>query len=98
MEKPQYSKEQIVAWISRFKYGNVNDRSYQKEIIDIFVNAVYVYDDKIVFTYNFKDGCHTMTLQEIEAALGSDLEQIAPPQNAPESNDSGVFLCVFLTF
>lgn len=79
MEKPQYSKEQIVAWISRFKYGDLKDRAYQKEIIDIFVNAVYVYDDKIVFTYNFKDGCQTMTLQEIEAALGSDLEQLAPP-------------------
>ena len=26
--RPQYSKEQIVQWISRFKYGNINDKAY----------------------------------------------------------------------
>ena len=39
----------------------------------------YIYDDKLVFTYNFKDGTETITLEEIEAAFGSDLNQIAPP-------------------
>ena len=39
----------------------------------------YIYDDKLVFTYNFKDGTETITLEEIEAAFGSDLNQSAPP-------------------
>lgn len=81
MERPKYSKEEIVGWISRFKYGNVHDRAYQKEIIDIFVNAVYVYDDKIVFTYNFKDGTETLTLRDIEAAFGSDFTNFSPPKS-----------------
>ena len=79
IERPQYSKEQIVAWISRFKYGSIDDPAYQKEIIDIFVNAVYVFDDKLVFTYNFKDGSQTITLDDIKAAFGSDLEKSSPP-------------------
>ena len=33
----------------------------------------YVYDDKLVFTYNFKEGTETISLAEIEAALCSDL-------------------------
>ena len=35
--------------------------------------------DKLVFTYNFKDGTETITLAEIQAAFGSDLTQVAPP-------------------
>ena len=80
MTKPRYTKEQVVSWISRFKYGNVDDPQYQKQIIDTFINSIYVFDDKLVFTYNFKDGTETITLAEIQAAFGSDLTQVAPPQ------------------
>ena len=78
--RPQYSKEQIVHWISRFKYGSINDKAYQREIIDVFVNSVYVYNDKLVLTYNFKDGTQTITLKEIEDALSSDMNCVAPPE------------------
>ena len=80
LEKPKYTKEQIVSWINRFKYGNVDDIEYQRQIIDTFINAIYVYDDKLVFTYNYKDGSATITPEEIEEAFGSDLTQVAPPR------------------
>ena len=80
MARPRYTKEQVVSWISRFKYGNVDDPQYQKQIIDTFINSIYVFDDKLVFTYNFKDGTETITLAEIQAAFGSDLAKVAPPQ------------------
>ena len=79
MTKPRYTKEQIVSWINRFKYGSVDDPQYQKQIIDTFINSIYVFDDKIVFTYNFQDGTEPITLAEIEAAFGSDLAKVAPP-------------------
>ena len=79
IERPRYTKPQIVDWISRFKYENVNDTNYQRQIIDAFINAIYVFDDKLAFTYNFHDGTETITLKEIEAAFGSDLSQVAPP-------------------
>jgi len=92
MERPKYSKEEIVQWISRHKYGNIDDKDYQKEIIDTFLNSVYVYDDRLVFTYNYKDGTETLTLKEIEAAFGSDLTQVAPPRKKPDlSTKSGFF-------
>ena len=101
MARPRYTKEQVVSWISRFKYGNVDDPQYQKQIIDTFINSIYVFDDKLVFTYNFKDGTETITLAEIQAAFGSDLTQVAPPSwsanfddtasNAVSSRLSGLF-------
>lgn len=78
LERPKYSKDEIVKWISRFRYGSIEDKAYQREIIDVFVNSVYVYDDRLVLTYNFKDGTQTLTLKEIKAAFGSDLEMSAP--------------------
>ena len=89
IQRPRYTKEQIVNWISRFKYGNANDPEYQKQIIDTFINSIYVFDDKLLFTYNFKDGTEPITLSEIEAAFGSDLEQVAPPESPGEEHSPG---------
>ena len=44
-----------------------------------FINAIYVFDDKLVFTYNFKDGTEAILLKAVEDAFGSDLTQVAPP-------------------
>ena len=79
MQKPKYTTEQVVSWISRFKYGNVDDPDYQKQIIETFINSIYVFDDKLLFTYNFKDGTEPISLDEIKAVFGSDLAHIAPP-------------------
>ena len=80
MAQPVFTKEEIVKWISRFKYGNINDKAYQREMIDTFLNSVYVYDDKIVFTYNFRDHSETVTLDEIEYVFCSDVNDCPPPE------------------
>ena len=77
--KMNVRKEEIVDWISRYKDGNINGLDYRREIIDTFVNSVYVYDDKLILTYNYKGGSRTLTLKEIEAALSSDLTSMRPP-------------------
>ena len=69
LERRTFSKEEIVEWIGKYKNGNINDPDYRKEIIDTFVNSVYVYDDKLILTYNYKDGSQTLTLQEINATM-----------------------------
>ena len=68
----------------------MDDIEYQRQIIDTFINAIYVYDDKLVFTYNYKDGSATITPEEIEEAFGSDLTQVAPPQTL--HFDAGFFV------
>jgi DNA invertase Pin-like site-specific DNA recombinase len=76
IQKPMLTHEQISFWISKFKDGDIDDPLYRKNIIDIFVNSVYLYDDKIVLMYNYKNGTKTVSLSEIEC---SDLDDGAPP-------------------
>lgn len=80
LERRKFTKKEIMDWVSRYKDGNINDPDYRREIIDTFVNSVFVYDDKLILTYNYKDGSQTLTLQEIEAALSSDLTGMCPPK------------------
>ena len=68
----------------------MDDIEYQKQLIDTFINAIYVYDDKLVFTYNFKDGTEAIPLKAVEDAFGSDLTQVAPPSTLLR-NQEGFF-------
>ena len=92
VERRKFTKEEIVERISKYKYGNINDFNYKKEIIDTFVNSVFVYDDKLVLTYNYKDGSQTLTLQEIESALSSNLTSMCPPNKSPVLTDGAFYL------
>ena len=92
LERPQYSREDIIQWISRFKGGDPNDKAYQRQIIDIFLNSIYVFDDKLVFTYNYKKGSQTVSLDEVFAAFGSDSRAGASPNTCLVTRQ--VFFCI----
>ena len=89
LERTQYSREDISEWISRFRYGDPNDKAYQRQIIDIFLNSIYVFDDKLVFTYNYKNGSQTVSLSDIFAAFGSDSRSRTPPNKTGQRNQKG---------
>ena len=87
-EHPILPKEEIKYWISKFKDGDVNDMRYKQKLIDTFVNSVYLYDDKLIITYNFRDGARTITFEEVN---NSDLVQDGPP-----NKDKGELLSRFV--
>jgi len=73
------TKEQIRFWLSRFKNFDTSNENHRRTLVDTFVNAVYIFDDKTVLTFNGKDGTETVTLKEIQ---GSDMDDCASPTNA----------------
>ena len=68
--KRKCTEEQIVGWSERFKDGDPNDLKYQKQIIDVFVNSIYVFVDKQVMSYNDKDESETISLKDVQQAFG----------------------------
>lgn len=88
MHKPLLTREQIAFFIYRFRKFDVTKREQRQRLIDSFVNAVYLYEDKIILTFNYKDGSKTITLAEVE---GSDLSVLGAPRR---STPLGVLLFV----
>ena len=72
IEKTPMEKDQIVFWISKFKDGDIDDPAYRQSLVDIFLNSVFLYDDKLVLAFNWKDGCKTVSLAELESAMSGD--------------------------
>lgn len=67
LQKPKLTREQMTAWFEQFRHGDPANRDFQKRLIDTFVNAVYVFDDKLVLTYSYQHGTQTISLEEIES-------------------------------
>ena len=53
---------------------------HRRRLIDSFVNAIYLFDDRLVITFNYKEGTKTMTFAEIEEVFGSDLSLLSVPK------------------
>lgn len=66
IERPTLSKEQIKYWICKFKMIDKDDDIQKQRLIDAFVNSIYVYDDKMLITYNYKDGEKCVDYGEIQ--------------------------------
>ncbi len=62
-------KEHIVYFLHQFADFDYSDIDCQKRLIKIFVNSVFVYDDKVVLTFNYSGDNRTITLNEIDAGL-----------------------------
>ncbi len=61
--------EHIVYFLHQFADFDYSDIDCQKRLIKIFVNSVFVYDDKVVLTFNYSGDNRTITLNEIDAGL-----------------------------
>ena len=84
LAKPKVSAEFMTFWLHRFRKLDVRQKSHRKMLIDTFVNAIFLYDDKMVITFNYKDGTDTITFDDLKAALdkektGSDLDCSTAP-------------------
>ncbi len=62
-------KEHILYFLHRFANMDYTDVNCQKILIKTFVNSVFVYDDKVVLTFNYSGDDRTITLNEIDGGL-----------------------------
>ncbi len=79
IERPILSKVQIKYWICKFRFTNADIEDQKKRLIEVFINAIYVYDDKVPLTFNYKDGEICATFDEIN-------EMLTQKENADNSN------------
>jgi hypothetical protein len=71
VETIRYSQAQLLDhdrvefFLRRFKKGNREDPRFCRQMIDIFVNAVYVFDDHIDLVTNNHEGNQRVPLEDL---------------------------------
>ena len=98
LAKPKVSADFVKFWLTNFRKLDPNVKSHRETLINTFVNVVYLYDEKVLITFNYKDGTKTITFDEIAAkdapeGNGSDLGCFAPPRKRLCRNTQAFFLC-----
>ena len=99
------TEEEVLAWLRQFCSGDSDDPEFRRNIIDTFINSVYLYDDRIIIFYNIKDG-KQVSFINLSEKLDSDespdvsgLNASAPPIDIKSEPTyifmNGAFGCIF---
>ena len=64
------TREHIKFFLLQFRSLDFDEPESQRRIIDIFINAVFVYDDRVTITFNYSGDNRTITLAEVDGAAG----------------------------
>ena len=78
------TEPQIIFFLTSLKKGKIDDIKYRKNLIKIFINRVYLFDDRVTITYNSGDNPVT-----INDRLLSELEEKDENERVLFFNGSG---------
>ena len=96
LAKPKIKEEFFRFWLMRFRKLDMSLKDQRQALVDTFINSIYLYDDKVLITFNYKEGTQTITFEEAAQAAskenGSDLDCFTAPENAVKSKDFMAFL------
>ena len=85
LAKPKVTEEFIRFWLLRFRKLDMSLKDQRQALVDTFINAIYLYDDKVLITFNYKEGTQTVTFGEAAEAAskgnGSDLDCFTAPSS-----------------
>ncbi len=56
LAKPKIKEEFIRFWLMRFRKLDMSLKDQRQALVDTFINSIYLYDDKVLITFNYKEG------------------------------------------
>ena len=63
LKKPSFNEDFIRFWLMKFRKFDISQKKQRKALIEIFVNAIFLYDDWMLLTFNYKDGTQTVRFE-----------------------------------
>ena len=83
LAKPKVTEEFIRFWLLRFRKLDMSLKDQRQALVDTFINAIYLYDDKVLITFNYKEGTQTISFEKVEESKakgnGSDFDCVTAP-------------------
>ena len=84
LAKPVMKKEFVRFWLLHFRKLDLSQKEQRQALIDTFINAIYLYDDKVLITFNYKEGTETVSFGEAAEAAekekSSDMDCLGAPR------------------
>ena len=84
LAKPKVTEDFIRFWLLRFRKLDMSQKDQRQALVDTFINSIYLYDDKVLITFNYKEGTQTVTFGEASEVAsegnGSDLDCFPAPR------------------
>ena len=81
LAKPKMKEEFVRFWLLRFRKLDMTQPEQRQALVDTFINAIYLYDDKVLITFNYKEGTETVAFGEaVKAEKSSDMCARGAPQ------------------
>lgn len=78
--KPKLTRDQVCCYLYHFRTFDTNNFEHRRRFIETFINRIFLYDDKIVITFNYQNGTKTVTFAELEASgILSELAENGEP-------------------
>ena len=97
LAKPKVTEEFIRFWLLRFRKLDMSLKDQRQALVDTFINAIYLYDDKVLITFNYKEGTQTVTFGEATEVAsegnGSDLDCFTAPRIPDTLSCAGDSFC-----
>ena len=79
-------------WLLRFRKLDMTQPEQRQALVDTFINAIYLYDDKVLITFNYKEGTETVAFGEaVKAEKSSDMSARGAPDIERQIVRFGVF-------
>lgn len=73
----RFTEEEVRAWLRRFCTGDLYDPEFRRNIIDTFINCIYLYDDRVIIFYNIKGG-KQVSYVDLAEAMEEDPQSESP--------------------
>lgn len=84
MVKP-FDRATVDAWLRMFRDGDVNDPMWRRSLVNVFLRAVWLFDDRVVLDLNYtgeEEGCVTFEIARDAAGRldsgGADVLNLSP--------------------
>ena len=68
MKHPLLTEEQVRFWFERMREYDITVLEQRKRLIDTFVNAIFVYNDRLLFTFNYKRDAKTVLFSDLKSS------------------------------
>ena len=70
------TKDHIIFWFEKFRSGDIEAEEFQKTLIDVFINKIVLYKDRVVIAYNYTDNNHSLDISNLPDSVRLGLHKV----------------------